>query len=204
MKGFDKIKDLDLSTLDENNKLSDEVKKEEKAAAELEGPKVKEKMDDPVGRYYTIDADITEKELRSFLLNHAYRQPFAILVMAFALALPIIYAVKGLNVPMALAIAAVIWIYYPLTLVLRARKIKKQNTAFSETFHYMFDEKGCHLQLTNEAIDVEWKYFQKLIITKTVAIIYTSKKHGYIVPIKDMGAQEAEIKAFLTEKIKKK
>ncbi len=204
MKGFDKIKDVDLSNLDENNRLSDEVKKDEEATVETDIPQVKEKMDDPVGRYYRVDADITEGELRSFLLSHAYRQPFALLVMFFAIALPIAYAIRGLNIYAALGIAIVILVYYPVTLVFKAKKVKKQNTTFSETFHYMFDEKGCHLQLTNEAIDVEWKYFQNVVFTKTVAIIYTSRKHGYIVPLKDMGDQEKEIKEFLTEKIKKK
>ena len=212
MEGFDKIKDINLSELDEDHTLESELGSDHSVTPSEEigeeGP-VARKIEDgeayerPEGRYYTIDADITEAEIRNFMLGHAYREPLIILINVIAVVFAAYYVFKGTGTTsLSLAITIIVLIYYPFTTILKAKSIKKTNTAFRETFHYIFDEKACHLQLSQEAIDVEWRYFTKMMILKSVVVVYTGKNNGYIVPTKDMKEKREEIIAFLKEKIR--
>lgn len=196
MEGFDKIKNKNLADWEKDQKAE--------AAVEETTPEVKETIDAPVGRNYVIDTEIEVPELRSFLMGHAYHQPTTWFIMILAIVFPSYYVFKNnANIGMAVIIAAVIFIIYPLTLIRKAKIIKNSNKTFQEIFHYMLDEVGFHLQLSDQAIDVEWKYFRKLMITKNAVVVYTGKSNGYIIPMKDMGDKKEEIIAFLQEKIKK-
>lgn len=199
---LNKIKNVNLAELDENHTLKDSLEGNKQTKNVEQGPQVTEKMADPVGRHYNVDAEIDRSELRSFLMGHAFRQPMSYLLMLMGVAFGVYTGITQHNPFFGIVISAVILIGYPITIANKAGKIKAKNKTFSETFHYMFDEKGCHLQLSREAIDVEWKYFKKIMVTSKVAVIYTSAANGYIVPIQAMGAQKEEILSFLREKIK--
>ena len=96
--------------------------------------------------------------------------------------------------------AALILVYYPLTIVLRTRGLKRNSKVFQQTFHYLLDEEGLHLKVDKEAVDVEWKYVRKLMILKSSVVVYTGKHNAWIIPTKDMVDQKEEIIAFLKEK----
>lgn len=206
MAELNKIKNVNLADLDAGHTLEDalnEKQTDKTPQATDKTPQVTDKMADPVGRNYKIDANITVKEIQDFLLGHAYHQPLTYLLVLAGIAYGVFMYFQMKNVVVSILIIGLVIIFYPITLISRARKVKNRNKTFSETFHYMFDEVGCHLQLSHEAIDIEWKYFHNILKTGSVVIIYTNKINGYIVPVKDMGDKKEEIIAFLTEKIKK-
>ena len=68
-----------------------------------------------------------------------------------------------------------------------------------DEFHYMFDEWRLHLELGDDAIDVEWKKVTKLIFYKSVAVIYTGKNNAFLIPSAAMGTQREEIMNFIKE-----
>ena len=160
---------------------------EEKQPEELE----KKVMMEPQGKHYRIDADITQSALNAFLFGHTYRQPLMILVTVLAIAWPIAVIVKKQgNIAMPLICSLFILIWIPFTTYLRAKNAKKLNPIYEQTFHYMLDEWGLHLELAEDAIDVEWKKVTKMIFYKSVAVIYTTEA---------MGAQRGEILSFIEE-----
>ena len=216
MEGFDKIRDVNLADLDEEHRLKDEIGDElsggepEKAGQNNEpeiidesDPRSKAKIKDPVGKYYLIDADITEKELISFRLAHEYRRPSIILVNILAIVFIIFSGMRGStsNMWIYAALAAFIIFYYPLTIFLRSRGLKKHNRVFQQIFHYMIDEAGLHLQLEGEAIDADWKYVRKIMVLKSCVVVYTGKFNAWIIPTKDMGDRKDEIIAFMKERV---
>ena len=169
---------------------------EEKQAEELE----KKVMMEPQGKHYRIDADITQSALNTFLFGHTYRQPLMILVTILAIAWPVAVIVKGQsNIAMPLICSLFILIWIPFTTYLRAKNAKKLNPIYEQTFHYMFDEWGLHLELGDDAIDVEWKKVTKMIFYKSVAVIYTGKNNAFLVPTEAMGAQRGDILSFIEE-----
>ena len=67
----------------------------------------------------------------------------------------------SVTMPLICSLFILIWI--PFTTNLRAKNAKKLNPIYNEEFHYMFDEWGLHLELGDDAIDVEWKKITKPI-----------------------------------------
>lgn len=171
---------------------------EEKQPEELE----KKVMMEPQGKHYRIDADITQSALNTFLFGHTYRQPLMILVTVLAIAWPIAVIVKKqgkIAMPLICSLFILIWI--PFTTYLRAKNARKLNPIYEQTFHYMLDEWGLHLELSENAIDVEWKKVTKIIFYKSVAVIYTGKNNAFLIPTEAMGAQREDILNFI-EKMK--
>lgn len=160
----------------------------------------KKEMMEPQGKHFRIDAEITQQELTAFLFGHTYRQPLMILVTVLAIAWPIAVLVKKQgNIAMPLICSLFILIWIPFTTYLRAKNAKKLNKAYENTFHYMLDEWGLHLELGDDAIDVEWKKVTKMIFYKSVAVIYTGKNNAFLIPSAAMGAQRQEIISFIEE-----
>lgn len=173
-----------------------EVADEEPQPEELE----KKVMMEPQGKHFFIDADITQSALNTFLFGHTYRQPLMILVTILAIAWPIAVIVKKQgNIAMPLICSLFILIWIPFTTYLRAKNAKKLNPVYEQQFHYMLDEWGLHLELGDDAIDVEWKKVTKMIFYKSVAVIYTGKNNAFLIPTEAMGAQRGEILSFIEE-----
>ena len=211
MEGFDKIKNIKLSDLDEDNTLEDQLQPEKKKdktpeEADLSGKSAEENQEERtlVGRHYVIDAEITEQELRNFRLAHEYRRPTILLVNAVAIFF-IIYSalsgVKGMNLGLTIGLGILIILYYPFIIATKTKGIKNNSKVFQQVFHYMLDEEGLHLKVDKESVDVEWKYVRKLMVLKSSLVVYTGKANAWIIPTKDMGDQKDEITAFLQEKI---
>lgn len=169
---------------------------ETKQAEELE----KKEMMEPQGKHFFIDAEIAQQELNAFLFGHTYRQPLMILVTILAIAWPIAVIVKGQsNIAMPLICSLFILLWIPFTTYLRARNAKKLNPLYDKPFHYMLDEWGLHLEIEDDAIDVEWKKVTKMIFYKSVAVIYTGKNNAFLIPSAAMGARRKEIMSFIEE-----
>lgn len=167
-----------------------------KQAEELE----KKVMMEPQGKHFFIDAEITQQELNPFLFGHTYRQPLMILVTILAIAWPIAVIVKGQsNIAMPVICSLFILIWIPFTTYLRAKNAKKLNPLYEKPFHYMLDEWGLHLEIEDDAIDVEWKKVTKMIFYKSVAVIYTGKNNAFLIPSAAMGARKEEIMSFIEE-----
>lgn len=175
-------------------------KAEESEEQALPEELAKKEMMEPQGKHFRIDAEITQQELTAFLFGHTYRQPLMILVTVLAIAWPIAVLVKKQgNIAMPLICSLFILIWIPFTTYLRAKNAKKLNKAYENTFHYMLDEWGLHLELGDDAIDVEWKKVTKMIFYKSVAVIYTGKNNAFLIPSAAMGAQRQEIISFIEE-----
>lgn len=211
MEGFDKIKNIKLSDLDEENTLEDQLQPEKKKNDPPKDTEPSGKTGEgnseervPVGRHYKIDAEITEQELRNFRLAHEYRRPTILLVNAMAVFF-IIYSaltrVGGMNMGITIGLGILIILYYPFIIATKTKGIKNNSKVFQQVFHYMLDEEGLHLKVDKEAVDVEWKYVRKLMVLKSSLVVYTGKNNAWIIPTKDMGDQKDEIIAFLQEKI---
>ena len=209
MKNFEKISKMNLADLDrpegiiEEESIQDADLCVEKTAQNPEDGErsetivtenvqeqpeelAKKEMMEPQGRHFRVDANVTEKELKAFLFGHTYRQPLMIIVTILAIVWPLAVLIKKQG-------------SVPFTTNLRAKNAKKLNPIYNEEFHYMFDEWGLHLELGDDAIDVEWKKVTKLIFYKSVAVIYTGKNNAFLIPSAAMGTQREEIMNFIKE-----
>lgn len=225
MKSFEEISRMNLADLDRPDTISEETESLHKGADVVDGETgdtknteeaadslnesvseggqageelAKKKMMEPQGQHFFVNAMISQQELNAFLFGHTYRQPLMILVTVLAIAWPLAVLIKKQgNIAMPLICSLFILIWIPFTTYLRAKNAKKLNPIYNEEFHYMFDEWGLHLELGDDAIDVEWKKVTKLIFYKSVAVIYTGKNNAFLIPSAAMGTQREEIMRFI-------
>lgn len=178
------------------------------AAAGTAGTKAasgeKKQMRQPEGTHYYIDAQITEKELMAFLFGHNYRQPIMLIALLIAVIWPVMVIIRNdSNMIFAIALAAIVLVVLPLSTWNRGRKAARSNPSYKQTFHYMVDEWGLHLELGDECLDLEWNKVYKCMFLKSVTAIYTGKVNAFLIPTAAMGGQKEEINAFIKEMKKK-
>ena len=218
-KGIEEISKMNLADLDrpgENKKDPDreEIGMENETEGQNEGqetdagqagggPNVfpgmeKEKMADPTGEHYTIDATISKEELKDFVRHQLFTQPAFLLIMVLGIALPIYTVIfQPKNLGMSLIFFVVLCIVYPIWQYKKVVDANVQNPVFKNVFHYMVDEQGFHLEAGLRAIDLSWKDFAKKRSLKTCHVLYTGKSTVYILPRKDMEGREDQIMAFI-------
>ena len=169
-------------------------------AAEVEVIDTKEHMDAPQGKHYYIDAKITPKEMRAFLFAHNYTSPLMIIATLVGFAWPVYTVIKAEgSVMVALLCAAVFLILMPFSIWRRATMSIKQNPLYENTFHYLIDEKGIHLEIGNHAVDVDWKMVTRKMFLPSTAVIYTGKVNAYLIPTAAMGERKDEIVQFIKD-----
>ena len=223
MQSFEKISKMNLADLDSPKQPGapdDEDRREETGAAgekdeeivtvaDVEGTAAagtagtketaaKEHMRQPEGEHYYMDARITEKELLAFLFGHNYRQPVMLIAIAIAVIWPVMIIVRGdQNMYLAIALAAIVLLALPLSNWTRGKREAKTNPSYQQTFHYMVDEWGLHLELGDRCIDLEWSKVCKCMYLKSVTAVYTGKSNAFLIPPAAMGDKTEEINAFI-------
>ena len=110
MAGFEEISKMKLSELGEEKDTEKENDTEEAVLAETtqeeeeqeknEDAPEKEagqakKMAEPQGRYYRIDAKITEKVMAAFMFGHNYRQPLMIIATIIGVVWPVFMVIQN-------------------------------------------------------------------------------------------------------------
>ena len=152
----------------------------------------------PTGKHYYIDAHITEKEMIAFLFAHNYRSPLMIFATVVGIVWPI-YTIlhEGANLLFAVVCAGVFLVFMPASIYIRGRNNVRKNPIYENTFHYMVDEAGIHVELAEHAVDVDWSKVTKKMFLKTSAVIYTGKINAYLIPTAAMGDRKDEIIQFI-------
>lgn len=157
-----------------------------------------EKLKQPVGQHYYIDATMTPKEMRAFLFAHNYRSPLMIAALVIAILWPVYTVVKAEgSLPIALLCTAVVLIFMPFSIWYRGKASITQNPIYKNTFHYMLDEEGVHLKIDSRVVDVPWKQVTKVLTLKSCVVVYTGKINAYLIPTEAMGSQKEEILSFI-------
>lgn len=193
--------EISESSVDETG---EEMIEDETAENEIE-PEVeviddKERMAAPNGKHYYVDAEITPKEMRAFMFAHNYRSPLMIMATLVGLVWPVYTAVKAEGSMMVACVcAAVFLILMPFSIWRRATTSVTQNAIYQNTFHYMLDETGIHLEIGSHTVNVEWSQVTKKMFLKSCVAVYTGKVNAYLIPTEAMGDRKEEITGFIKE-----
>ncbi|MBR0409506.1 MAG: hypothetical protein IJI25_00685 [Eubacterium sp.] len=160
----------------------------------------RERMAEPTGKHYYIDAKITPREMRAFLFAHNYRSPIMLLATLVGLVWPVYTVIRADgSLMMAVVCALVFLVLMPFSIWYRGTNSVTKNPIYQNTFHYMLDESGIHLELGEHAIDVDWNQVTKTMFLKSSAVIYTGKINAYLIPTEAMGDRKDEIISFIRQ-----
>ena len=158
----------------------------------------KEKMAEPVGTHYYVDAHIGKEELGPFVRNHLIRNP-TMLILALIGAGMVVYSLafnKG-NIWISLIYFVAAVFAFPFFQYNKVMRMNLSNPIYKDVLHYMIDEWGFHLEAGGQAMDVEWKHFIRRKKCGDSYVLYTGKANAFLLPVKDMGGREEEIIAFI-------
>lgn len=160
----------------------------------------RERMAEPTGKHYYIDARITPREMRAFLFAHNYRSPIMLLATLVGLVWPVYTVIRADgSLMMAVVCALVFLVLMPFSIWYRGTNSVTKNPIYQNTFHYMLDESGIHLELGEHAIDVDWNQVTKTMFLKSSAVIYTGKINAYLIPTEAIGDRKDEIISFIRQ-----
>ena len=138
-----------------------------------------------------FDVKITTAALYDYMLRHTYTSLQGVIGTAFG-AFSILFYCIDKN-PLYLAIAAVILLYLPVTLYLRAKTQALSTPAFKAPLHYRLDEKGVTVSQGETTQTQAWDKVVKAVSTKNSIIVYTSKVNASIFPRKDLGGKQNDV-----------
>ena len=160
------------------------------------------RLPDPVGEYYYIDAKTTAKEMTAFLFAHNYRSPLMILATLVGLVWPIYTVVRAEgSVLVAVVCALVFLVFMPFSIWRRGTTSVSQNPIYQNVFHYLLDEKGLHLKIAENLVDVSWSQVTRTMFLNTSTVIYTGKINAYLIPTEAMGDQKDQINRFIKNQV---
>lgn len=181
---------------DQESAAAESVRPEEEAAGKPADQV--EKMAEPSGTHYYIDAHIGKEELGAFVRSHLIKSPIMVMLGLIGTGM-VVYSLvfNRSNLMVSLIYFAVAVIGFPIYQYNKVMKINLSNPIYKDVLHYMMDEWGFHLEAGGQAMDVEWKHFIRRKKYGNCYVLYTGKANAFLLPIKDMGNREEEIISFI-------
>ena len=138
-----------------------------------------------------FDVKITAADLFDYMLSHTY-SGFSGLFGSIVGALFIImyFSVGYFSYLIA---GAVILLYIPCSLFLRAHKQVALNEAFKKPLHYVLTDEGVTVSQGENEMFQGWDVVYKAKSTNRSLLIYTSKVNAWIFPKRDLGKDKEAV-----------
>lgn len=150
-----------------------------------------------------FDIRISTKNMYHFLMNHTYRGASGIVGLVAGIGLIAYYLYArggdGSNVWIYLFFGVLFLVYQPWTLYTQAVKQTKLNPVFKEPLHYVLTEETLEVQQKDASNSISWGDIWKVRETGQSILVYTSQKNAFIWVKKQLGSEEANVRALLAK-----
>lgn len=141
-----------------------------------------------------FEVKLTKQDMYRFHMNHIYTGIHGVTSILFAIAA---FALAGLavnrgqsNYAVMYAILGVVFlIYFPLNCRFKSAVQIDAPNGLKDGIRYRFTDEGIKVSVGEESVDVLWSQIYKMKTTKTLILIYTSRKHAYILTKEAVGEQ---------------
>lgn len=138
-----------------------------------------------------FDVKIRSGDLYDYMLFHTYSGFAGIFGTIVGILLVANFFMNGGFIS---AIAgAVIILYLPWTLFLKAQQQAQNTPAFKEPLHYKMTEEGVEISQGEEVQNQTWGDMLKAVSTRNSIIVYTSKVNASIFPRRDLGEKTTAV-----------
>ena len=137
-----------------------------------------------------FDVHVDANALYDYMLRHTYTKA-AGLLGSTAGALGIVAGMM-LRYPIYVIFGAVVLLYQPVSLWLRAQK-QALLPVFKEPLHYRMTDQGIEVSQKGETQGQKWEDMYKAVSTPRSIILYTSRVNASIFPKKDLGEKSSAV-----------
>lgn len=138
-----------------------------------------------------FDVKITAADLYDYMLSHTYSGFSGLFGSIVGAIFIIMYFSVGYF--LYLIAGAVILLYIPCSLFLRAHKQVALNEAFKKPLHYVLTDEGVTVSQGENEMFQEWDVVYKAKSTNRSLLIYTSKVNAWIFPKRDLGKDKEAV-----------
>lgn len=138
-----------------------------------------------------FDVKITAADLYDYMLSHTYSGFSGLFGSIVGALFIIMYFSVGYF--LYLIAGAVILLYIPCSLFLRAHKQVALNEVFKKPLHYVLTDEGVTVSQGEDEMFQEWDVVYKAKSTNRSLLIYTSKVNAWIFPKRDLGKDKEAV-----------
>lgn len=156
-----------------------------------------------------IEADVklTSKDLFDFMMYHTYagfNGKFSILI---GLLVIVVAAVTFGKVDLIYSVMYVVFgvifiIYTPVSLKMRASRQFLSSPVFKQGIAYTFSDTGITSAIGEEQMEVLWDNVYKVVQSKGLILIYTTRVNASILPKSELGEKYEDILAMIKQHVK--
>lgn len=133
-----------------------------------------------------FDVKITGGILYDFLMYHNYSK-MANLIANIVGAFVLLGGIVNGYIPFLIC-GAIILLYMPVSLFLKAKQQQLASPAFKKPLHYRLSEEGVFVSQDGQEEMQKWEDLYKAVSTQKSIILYTTRLNACIFPRKDLGA----------------
>lgn len=151
------------------------------------------------------EVNMNFKAMRDYVLRTHYGSLSGKLAIFVAL-LALVQFVTTINkeVPknnrvLLIGIIVIVVILNPLFLTLRAYNQVKTSPYYKKPITYIFNSKGIVISQGENNEELSWDKIKKVIKTKHIIAVYTSKLHAFVLPIEELGSDASKIAALIVQ-----
>lgn len=142
-----------------------------------------------------FDVHVDANALYDYMLRHTFTKAAGILGST-AGALGIVAGMMQ-RYPIYVIFGAVVLLYQPVSLWLRAQK-QALLPVFKEPLHYKMTEEGVEVSQKETQQFQKWEDMYRAVSTDKSLILYTDKIHASIFPRKDLGEKQSAVIAMIS------
>ncbi len=142
--------------------------------------------------------DMTFSALYSFVLNTNVKSVsgiFGIGLSIAAIVILIIYwnSLRSSSRVMYIIVALSFTVINPTLLAFKAWKQLKLNPFYKKPIEYEFTDEGITVRQGEAEQAIKWENICRLMMTKSMLAIYTSRIHAFVIPLSALGDDKARI-----------
>ena len=155
-----------------------------------------------------FDIKLSPKDMFRFNMYQTYSgfsglSSIVFAIIMFGLTVYTYGDVPIINTVMYIGIGILLLVYIPITLWLRAKQTLKASPVLSSTLHYAVDGDGFTVTQGEASGVLAWKQIYKMVATKHLVLVYSSRINAYVIPKKQLGEQYVELAKLAREKLPK-
>ncbi len=138
-----------------------------------------------------FEVKMKSSDLYDYMLFHTYSGLSGIVGTIIGILLIVNFFFSGAVI--SVIFGAIILLYLPWTLFLKAQMQMQHTPAFQNPLHYKMTEEGIEISQGEEIQRQAWTDMTKAVSTRNSIIVYTSKINASIFPRRDLGEKTAAV-----------
>lgn len=142
--------------------------------------------------------NMTYKALLSYVLNTNYRNISGVLAVMISVVAIIVLVLgwgtlTGTQKVIVFLLGISFTVLNPIMLAFKAFRQYKLSPSYKKPLDYTFEDDGIMIEQGELSQKISWKMVHRILLTKSMLAIYTSRMHAFVIPTEELGEDRGKI-----------